>query len=252
MKKTFLPLQKWKESTDKHRKGLVDNGGAFQNELQEIEHAIIVDDKEPREELLNTARDLGWDVDALRDWKRNRKEEEKDATDSDSNKGVFADCELTTSLLLFLILTALLLWWAIVVDYDSVTKKTRKTTILSALIAPLGTLLRWRLSKLNGYFTDPKWKWVPFGTLAANLIGSVVSALTAAIKLRTDDDLTEIWMGALKTGFAGCLSTVSTYAAETTKLMELLPRQSYGYYYSIGSLILGCIVGVLSYFWAVL
>uniref|UniRef100_A0A7S4VXX3 Fluoride ion transporter CrcB n=1 Tax=Ditylum brightwellii TaxID=49249 RepID=A0A7S4VXX3_9STRA len=256
----FHHLQRWKETTNKHRKGLVDNGGTFQKELQEIERVILIDNTEPREDLLNIAQILGWDVDALRSWKRSREEHHDDTfiigarNDNDVDKTICSDLEFILSLLLFIILTSLLLWGAIVIDFrESVTNKTSKTFLLAALLAPPGAILRWQLSKLNGYnVNNPKWEWVPFGTLAANLIASIISALSSAIELRfEDDDLLKIWMGALRTGFAGSLSTVSTFAAETHGLMRLLPRKLYGYYYSIGSLVLACILGVASYVWAI-
>ncbi len=65
-------LRAWKETTENHRNGL---RGTFENsrrsyvtDLHEIERKILVHRMEPRQELLDIARDAGWDVGALRKW----------------------------------------------------------------------------------------------------------------------------------------------------------------------------------------
>uniref|UniRef100_A0A6T9ZMC4 Fluoride ion transporter CrcB n=1 Tax=Pseudo-nitzschia delicatissima TaxID=44447 RepID=A0A6T9ZMC4_9STRA len=65
-------LRAWKETTDSHRHGF---RGGFENvkksyvsDLHEIEKTILVHRMEPRQELLEIARDAGWDVGALRNW----------------------------------------------------------------------------------------------------------------------------------------------------------------------------------------
>jgi len=59
-------LQAWKETTGDHRMGL--QGQSYVTKLHEIEKNLLVDCIEPRQELLEIARDAGWNVDALKNW----------------------------------------------------------------------------------------------------------------------------------------------------------------------------------------
>jgi len=72
----------------------------------------------------------------------------------------------------------------------------------------IGAVLRFWLADIKG--------WLPWGTLLANTIASVVGGL--AVIYFTDSSLkfTEV---ALVSGLAGGLSTLSTFAGQTTQML---------------------------------
>lgn len=125
----------------------------------------------------------------------------------------------------------------------------RKMWMTSAL-APFGALVRWRLAKYNG--VEIKWKrveWVPWGTLSANLLASVISAAAEATDSRYVVQGTRgvnwinPFLGALESGFAGSLSTVSTYVRE----MIDMTRPDQLHLYGMGSLIIAMFLGLMVY-----
>ena len=243
---TMESLRRWKDTTDGHRNGRM-VGGQFVFELRQLERAILVKDEEPREELLHLARDAGWDLAALRNWRQDAKE------NSSSEIHLVPAFPLWALLPPLAILLTLLLWASIVLDGSKdVYTQTYRISALSTLIAPTGSICRYYLSRLNGIIKARRWEWVPLGTLLANLIACVVSALAVALNISDNrNEIGHLWLSAIKGGFAGCLSTVSTFAAEVVGLARALPRQAWAYYYSIGSLVLACILGIVTYVWAV-
>ena len=82
--------------------------------------------------------------------------------------------------------------------------------------ASLGALARWRL----GLWLTTGTSLLPWGTLAANLVGGyLIGVAIAALQLLPDLD--PVWRLALVTGFLGGLTTFSTFSAEvTTMLLE--------------------------------
>mmetsp|Transcript_23421 Transcript_23421/g.35455 ORF Transcript_23421/g.35455 Transcript_23421/m.35455 type:complete len:564 (-) Transcript_23421:86-1777(-) len=243
----FSKLRQWKDTTDLHRRGLASTN--YQQQLRQLEQAILIDNEDnPDDDLLEVARDAGWDVSALQSWKRATKENDDDEDDN----SVILKRQFVTSAVAFVLLTALLIIGIIFGDND--TSFVSRPEYLSALVAPLGTLTRWYLSKYNGTLPN-QYTWLPIGTLAANLLGSILSALAVGIsKSSSSSNSTTIhlWMTALKTGYAGCLSTVSTLVSEIVGLMQLLPRYAYGYYYALGTIVVACLLGTLSYVWFIL
>lgn len=257
-------LQQWKDQTTPHR-----GGGAYWKELCAIEQAILVRDETPNEVLQQVARDAGWDVNTLQEYKEttsSAKQEQStvsDVADTTTRKTatksteeqqqeeeplarVASIQELQLHGLLFFIATIFLIWGYIALAGQSdAFSVTYRTNFLSTLLSPLGTLLRWKLSSLN-----PKYSF-PVGTLCANLLAVFLSSLIAGLALQATSSTVKLWEAALQTGFCGSLSTVSTYIAETHGLFQALPRHAWGYYYSLGTLGLACIVGVASYIWAV-
>lgn len=243
---TMENLRRWKYTTDDHRNGRM-VGGQFVSELRQIERAILVKDEQPREELLDLARDAGWDLSALRNWRQDAKE------NSSSEIHLVPAFPLWAILPPLAMLLALLLWASIVLDgSEDVYTQTYRISALSTLIAPTGSICRYYLSGLNGIIKTRRWEWVPLGTLLANLIACVVSALAVALNVSDNrGEVGHLWLSAIKGGFAGCLSTVSTFAAEVVGLARALPRHAWAYYYSIGSLLLTCFLGIVTYVWAV-
>uniref|UniRef100_A0A7S4J026 Fluoride ion transporter CrcB n=1 Tax=Odontella aurita TaxID=265563 RepID=A0A7S4J026_9STRA len=130
-----------------------------------------------------------------------------------------------------------------------------RTMWLSALFTPPGAVLRWKLSVWNGRLRGESRRWIPAGTLAANVLGCLVSAGCAAASIglsRRDDAESWRWtihcLDAARVGFAGSLSTVSTYVKEVVDITERYSgRNARGYKYAFGTMTLCCLLGLLVY-----
>jgi len=121
---------------------------------------------------------------------------------------------------------------------------------LTSVMAPFGAILRWRLSELNA--RPGFWKrleWVPWGTFAANMIGAVISVVAEACEEKYDDpnEPGHAWLStvlpAIELGFAGSLSTVSTFVKEIVEMKSPLQM----FIYTWGSLVLAMLLGLLFY-----
>lgn len=85
----------------------------------------------------------------------------------------------------------------------------------AVLFGPAGCLLRWQLAQLNGKLGG-SWEWFPAGTFLANQAACALDFGLDALRLRVPG-LSELHVDVLMgfmSGLAGCLSTVSTWAAE--------------------------------------
>ena len=80
--------------------------------------------------------------------------------------------------------------------------------------ASLGALARWRLGLWLS--TDGV---LPWGTLAANLIGGYLIGLAVGV-FQVMPQLDPAWRLALITGFLGALTTFSTFSVEIVELMQ--------------------------------
>lgn len=87
--------------------------------------------------------------------------------------------------------------------------------------AALGAWLRWGLS----VWLNPVFPTLPFGTLAANLLGGWLMGVAMAVLAHFDAMAPELRL-LITTGFLGGLTTFSTFSAETT---TLLTRGQYGW-----------------------
>ncbi|KAJ1644590.1 hypothetical protein LPJ64_003757 [Coemansia asiatica] len=138
------------------------------------------------------------------------------------NKWHLVDSILVTAGILSLVAACLVVALAL---------STRSVSI-ALLLGPVGTLIRWRLASLNS--VHPRLDRIfskripalhlPFGTFIANVIGSVVLAIihilqTGAV-VRPSAASCYVLV-AMADGFCGCLTTISTFAAE---LNVLRPR----------------------------
>lgn len=93
-------------------------------------------------------------------------------------------------------------------------------SVLSICIgASLGALARWSL----GLWLNPGGA-IPWGTLAANLIGGYLIGICVAV-FQAMPQLDPVWRLALVTGFLGGLTTFSSFSAE---VVALLMQQRYG------------------------
>ena len=84
--------------------------------------------------------------------------------------------------------------------------------------ASLGALARWGL----GLWLSPG-AIIPFGTLAANLIGGYLVGVCVAV-FQAMPELDPAWRLALVTGFLGALTTFSSFSAE---VIGMLGQQRY-------------------------
>ena len=84
--------------------------------------------------------------------------------------------------------------------------------------ASLGALARWGL----GLWLSPG-ALLPWGTLAANLIGGYLVGLCVAV-FQALPELDPVWRLALVTGFLGALTTFSSFSAE---VVGMLGQQRY-------------------------
>ena len=79
--------------------------------------------------------------------------------------------------------------------------------------ACVGALARWRL----GLWLNHPHTFMPWGTLAANLIGGYLVGLILAWAHHAD--LAPFWRLMLVTGFLGALTTFSSFSAEVVEMM---------------------------------
>ena len=93
--------------------------------------------------------------------------------------------------------------------------------------ASAGALARWQLGLwLNPTMTNPAASTLtlPWGTLAANLIGGYLVGVCVAV-FQALPQLDPAWRLALVTGFLGALTTFSSFSAE---VVGMLGQQRYG------------------------
>ena len=121
------------------------------------------------------------------------------------------------------------------------------------LFATPGALLRWKLSSLNGKLGDfvprlQRMAWLPIGTLAANVLGAMVSICMIGWEYNLEmGGASGFWgiatVRAIKIGFSGCLSTVSTFVSEVHKLTKI--RLDRGYKNIFITLVLSAVTGMI-------
>jgi CrcB protein len=80
--------------------------------------------------------------------------------------------------------------------------------------AAMGAWLRWGL----GLWLNPLQPELPYGTLAANLLGGYLIGIAVAFFMQ-HPGLTPEWRLLIITGFLGGLTTFSTFSAETVTLL---------------------------------
>lgn len=78
-----------------------------------------------------------------------------------------------------------------------------------------GALARWRL----GLWLNTQGALLPWGTLAANLLGGYLIGLCLAL-FQSLPQLDPVWRALLVTGFLGALTTFSTFSAEVVGLLQ--------------------------------
>lgn len=81
--------------------------------------------------------------------------------------------------------------------------------------ASLGALARWRL----GLWLSSAGHLLPWGTLAANLIGGYLIGVCVAV-FQAQPQIDPVWRLALVTGFLGALTTFSSFSAEVVAMLQ--------------------------------
>ena len=90
------------------------------------------------------------------------------------------------------------------------------TTVLAICIgACVGALTRWQLS----IWFNTQEAVLPWGTLAANLIGGYLVGCCVAF-FQAQPDLDPAWRLLLVTGFLGALTTFSSFSAEVVAMLS--------------------------------
>lgn len=77
-----------------------------------------------------------------------------------------------------------------------------------------GALLRWRF----GLWLNHAGAWLPWGTLAANLIGGYLVGVAVAV-FHQHPHIDPAWRLLLITGFLGALTTFSSFSAEVVEML---------------------------------
>ncbi|CAH9144368.1 unnamed protein product [Cuscuta epithymum] len=148
-----------------------------------------------------------------------------------------------------LLLTLATLWSVCIAKEIKVFKKgnSESRLWLGCLVGPFGVWIRWFLARLNGrgFGKSGLLKWVPFGTLIANVSAACVMASLAALKKAVKTKDCDTVVAGVQFGLLGCLSTVSTFAAEFHAMRESKqPWRAYAYAFTtiISSFILGTLL----------
>lgn len=118
--------------------------------------------------------------------------------------------------------------------------------------ACLGALARWQLGLWLNASSGIAGSFLPWGTLAANLIGGYLVGVCVAV-FQALPQLDPAWRLLLVTGFLGALTTFSSFSAE---VVAMLMQQRYALalgtaaLHLFGSLLL-TLVGIQSAKWAI-
>jgi len=157
------------------------------------------------------ARKLNWDVDALEKWCKGMAPVKQDKHKDDH---VLFTPEYSTCILL-VVCCVLLSSVFFVMQSVSPLAITYRTMMYATLFAPPGALIRWYISGFNGTLKG-KWAWLPVGTMAVNVLGSVISIALIASEYMTNKN--GIWrtafLRAFKVGFISSFTTVSVLVCE--------------------------------------
>ncbi|GJU12046.1 fluoride export protein 2 [Tanacetum coccineum] len=116
------------------------------------------------------------------------------------------------------------------------------------VVGPVGVWIRFYLAQMNGKGLGRKeiMKWMPFGTLTANVSACCIMAAFATMKKSVNDKHFDVVASGIQFGLCGCLSTVSTFIAEY-RAMEESEHPWRAYVYALTSIIISFALGTLIY-----
>ncbi|KAK4274044.1 hypothetical protein QN277_017336 [Acacia crassicarpa] len=118
----------------------------------------------------------------------------------------------------------------------------------ACMVGPLGVWIRWLLARLNGrgIGREGLFKWIPFGTLIANVSAAWTMTALATVKKSVNTKKCDTVVTGVQFGLLGCLSTVSTFAAEFNAMRE--SRHPWrAYLYAMLTICVSFIFGILLY-----
>ncbi|XP_048226618.1 fluoride export protein 1 [Ricinus communis] len=119
---------------------------------------------------------------------------------------------------------------------------------LACLVAAPGVWVRWSLARLNGCGLGKTGhlKWVPLGTLTANVSSVCVMAALSALKKEVQTKTCNTIATGIQLGFCGCLSSVSAFIAEYNA-MEDCNENLRAYAYALTTILISFGLGILIY-----
>ncbi|GMP47054.1 hypothetical protein CsSME_00014987 [Camellia sinensis var. sinensis] len=127
-------------------------------------------------------------------------------------------CKRQVAVLVVLLLMLGLLWGisAALEKRDFHSGSSEAQLWLACIVGPFGVWIRWFLARLNGRGLGKAglWKWLPIGTLIANVSAACVMAALAIVKKAVNTTTCHTVATGIQFGLMGCLSTVSTFMAE--------------------------------------
>jgi fluoride exporter len=245
-------LERWRQSTVEVRRV----GHALLPTLIEVETAVLVHGFEIQLETDSVARANHWEVDALREWALHKRTSTTATEGEDGRRQPLVNHDgvehphpfftLGFAGSTVAVVSVGLLLCLLILNGQTSYQTTDRTTCYAMLFSPLGAILRWQLGQhLNGKWTT--FSWLPIGTWAANFLASCLSIAMIATELNVSVDHPGFWtvgtLRAIRVGFSGSLSTVSTFAAEVSGLK----KKDRAYTYVMISLTSTCLAGSAIY-----
>ncbi|XP_020095039.1 fluoride export protein 1-like [Ananas comosus] len=115
-------------------------------------------------------------------------------------------------------------------------------------VGPPGVWVRWYLARLNGQGLGEKryFKWLPIGTLCANVLAASLMAVLAILNKLVNKRRYSILISGVQLGFLGCLSTVSTFVAEVYTMRQS-GNKARAFFYTALTFLLSFALGTLIY-----
>ena len=153
----------------------------------------------------------------------------------------------------FFIAISFLVAYGVTVDEGNI--QFYRELFACSILTPIGVHLRWKLAALNGrgIGSSRKFEWVPWGTFAGNVVAVIFSVVFQALYMKHRGGGKEDYgyilalLVGMKTGVAGSLSTVSSFAKEVHNLATLHPTHAKAHLYAGATIIAGMFVGLLFY-----
>lgn len=232
-------LERWRLSTESARR----LGHEDLDFLNDIEKRILSDRFQaiPQDDTFCTER--GWDLSSLIKWTHDMPPVSQSRI---ANNNVLFTPAFSCGIVV--IVYCLLLAGLLLSNGVTAYAVTHRTMVFALMWAPPGALIRWQLGAFNGMLAGD-WSWLPAGTLAANVFGSMVSITAIAIEYVSPAK--GFWkigtLRSVKVGFAGSLTTVSTFVAEVHGFSSKQQTQDRAYIYMVISIVTSCVLSMIIY-----